>query len=302
MAALDFPDTPAVGQLYGSAGTMWRWDGARWASTSGASGVRGRVAYAQVTVSQSDIPSMVATPLGGLSVTWTADPSRTYLITGSADFKGASGVEMDIYNNTTRVGLGSLQALSASYITSLPVSLVQSGLSGLQTRKLMALGLGGVVHTQQGPDYPAYIMVEDITYEAGSGAPAAPPDDEWTQFTLVMPVGSVVGGAGSDNRGWYKRIGKHTVHVVGTWNFGASGSGALGGYSFNFPVPPDPRLPEYSVIGNAHIVCTAGRYIATIHKVGAAFEPWGTFGHLTSAVPSQVNYNDGYYMNLTYPC
>jgi hypothetical protein len=31
MAALDFPDTPSVGQLHGSAGALWRWDGTRWA-------------------------------------------------------------------------------------------------------------------------------------------------------------------------------------------------------------------------------------------------------------------------------
>src|SRR6187402_3562156 len=77
MTALDFPDTPAVGQLYGSAGTVWRWDGARWASTSGASGARGRMAYAQVTVPQTGITAAM-TDIAGLSVTWTADPSRTY--------------------------------------------------------------------------------------------------------------------------------------------------------------------------------------------------------------------------------
>lgn len=35
MAALDFPDTPAVGDTYGSAGVTWRWDGARWGVAPG---------------------------------------------------------------------------------------------------------------------------------------------------------------------------------------------------------------------------------------------------------------------------
>jgi len=32
MAALNFPDNPAVNDLYGSAGIIWKWDGTRWAS------------------------------------------------------------------------------------------------------------------------------------------------------------------------------------------------------------------------------------------------------------------------------
>lgn len=33
MAALNFPDTPAVGDTYGSSGQLWRWNGTRWEST-----------------------------------------------------------------------------------------------------------------------------------------------------------------------------------------------------------------------------------------------------------------------------
>ena len=179
MAALDFPDTPTVGQLYGSSGTVWRWDGARWASTAGASGARGRVAYAQVTTPQGSITSEVA--IAGLSVTWTADPARTYRISGHGEMY--SSIAGDTGALLVKNG-GTTLARSPSYVGGVnnavavdPV-VVQSGLSGTQTRSLSAVRSGGTgtftLYTD--PAFPAFILVEDITYEAGtSGTPGAGP-------------------------------------------------------------------------------------------------------------------------------
>ena len=177
MAKLDFPDTPTVGQLYGSSGTVWRWDGARWASTAGASGAKGRVAYAQVTTPQGSITSEVA--IAGLSVTWTADPARTYRISGHGEMY--SSIAGDTGALLVKNG-GTTLARSPSYVGGVnnavavdPV-VVQSGLSGTQTRSLSAVRSGGTgtftLYTD--PAFPAFILVEDITYEAGTSGQPGP--------------------------------------------------------------------------------------------------------------------------------
>jgi hypothetical protein len=33
MAALDFPNSPTVGQAFSSGGTIWTWDGVKWNGT-----------------------------------------------------------------------------------------------------------------------------------------------------------------------------------------------------------------------------------------------------------------------------
>ena len=173
MTKLDFPDTPSTGQQYGSSGTVWRWDGTRWGSTAGAAGARGRVAYAQITAAQSGITAAGA-DLAGLSVTWTADPSRTYRTTLYGE--ASSTVANDVPMVNIRNAAGSDMARSASVCAVANtaerqiVELIETGLSGSITRKAwMRLAVGsGTFMWYAAPSSPSFILVEDITYEAGS--------------------------------------------------------------------------------------------------------------------------------------
>ena len=65
MAALDFPASPTVGQIYSANGKSWYWDGATWVSGSGVSGggaltVIGRVVCTagQASIDFTNIPNM----------------------------------------------------------------------------------------------------------------------------------------------------------------------------------------------------------------------------------------------------
>jgi len=180
MAALDFPDTPTVGQLYGSSGTVWRWDGARWASTAGASGARGTVAYRARTQTSVGIPTAWSSM--GMAVTWVASPTRTYRTTvmgelRSANANAVAGVQIGDTINGVVKQEQYIPLNGANYSHSITVSCVETGLSGTQGRDVNVAFVvapnGDWVAT---PTAPSYILVEDITYEAGtSGTPGAGP-------------------------------------------------------------------------------------------------------------------------------
>ena len=207
MAALDFPDSPATGDLYGSSGTVWRWDGARWASTAGASGARGRVAYAQITASQTGVGASFV-DIGGLSVTWAAYPDRVYRITASMETSSNVAGDTTLMRITDPAGVqvtrGVEQTVSAAWPTTTTASVIETGRSGYNTRKVQVQRAGGTgtVAVGAAPDYPAFILVEDITYEAGTsgggggtpllqggrasrGASAAWPGSVYTTVTWV---------------------------------------------------------------------------------------------------------------------
>lgn len=179
MTKLDFPDTPTTGQLYGSSGTMWRFDGTRWASTAGSSGARGAVAYAQVVVNQSGIAT--ETNLTGMSVTWTADPSRIYRTTVRGELTATVAGDIPVVSIRTQTSASVqryTQSLPSTAGTSVSVQVVESGLSGSQTRyaSLQRAAGSGTFMFGGAPAFPAYILVEDITYEAGSsGTPVGDP-------------------------------------------------------------------------------------------------------------------------------
>ena len=191
MAALDFPDAPVVGDSYGSAGTLWRWDGARWASTSGVSGARGLVAYAQITANSAGFTGALV-EIGGLFVTFTADPTRRYRTT--AVFETSNTQANNVPVMAIRNAVGTQLARSADTMSQAGIGqkqvieVIESGLSGSQVRKVTGqtpIG-GGTTTVIAAPEYPAFIMVEDITYEAGSGGPSITPTP-WTTVTLTAP-------------------------------------------------------------------------------------------------------------------
>lgn len=240
MSALDFPDTPTVGQLYGSSGTMWRWDGARWASTAGASGARGRVAYAQVTTVQGSITG-AQTLLTGLSVTWNAVPGRVYRTSWHCDLQGTIAPPQYGYIKCLD-GAGNQIAqtvpatLNNSYGTATDGSITETGLSGGVTRSLAAqLLMGGTsMSNWAAPFSPSWILVEDITYEAGSsGGPVPAP---WVSYPLQWFGSSGNPGMGnSDPVKARSRLDGDMVDLYIYMNFGSTVNGGAGQLSFNLP-------------------------------------------------------------------
>lgn len=186
MAALDFPDSPSVGDIY----DKWKWDGTRWTIAPGA--VKGAVAYAQVTASQSITPANTAVALGGLSVVFTPAIGRRYRITGKALFigTGTPGAELDIMINGTRANLGSAVKLDAAYYSSvISEHVFVSGAASALTVSLTAIGLGAAVSMGASSDYPAFILVEDITLEAGisGGSGGSAPAGGYTHIRDTVP-------------------------------------------------------------------------------------------------------------------
>lgn len=223
MTKLDFPDTPAVGDLYGSSGTVWRWDGARWGSTAGAAGARGRVAYAQIVANQSGFTT-TATDVGGLSVTFIADPARTYRTT--VYFRWSSSAVNTQIQMAVNDGAGVQKGRTQDYLPTTAMSVtgivqtVETGASGAQTRKAtLAVVLGGTVTVEATTASPAYILVEDITFEAGTSA-AYPPPTVLPFATATIPslAWYIAGGSGSS-------IGNPRVMPMS--NFGASTDAGL---------------------------------------------------------------------------
>jgi hypothetical protein len=180
MAAMDFPDNPAVGDLFGSAGTTWRWDGTRWAAVTGAPSTRGVVAYARQNVTQGPFTG-TTTDIPGMTVQFVANPTRTYRTTVYGEWTSSVAGDVPIMtladsanNPIARDAPRLVQAdISAKSIT----QLVETGLSGLTTRKargIRAIGTG-TVQWQASTAFPAFILVEDITFSDAAGGPVGPP-------------------------------------------------------------------------------------------------------------------------------
>ena len=231
MAALDFPDTPAVGDIYGS----WRWDGTRWSSAAG-NGVRGVVAYAQLTASHGGFTTRG--DVNNLSVTWTADPSRRYRTTVGMEVIGTVANDLLIAHISNAATTLSIQrcllqmgnpVLSGTTYAKAHFSHVETGLSGTQTRRAqLERNIGtGTAGCQALPALPAFIMVEDVTYEVGSGSSVAtfPQFRRFTfsgltlvqSTTTVLPfvdgAGDVLGNIGNRAAGFFA-LGEKGLYVV----------------------------------------------------------------------------------------
>lgn len=176
MTKLDFPDTPTTGQLFGSSGTVWRFDGTRWASTAGASGARGAVGYAQITAAQGSF-SLAVVDITGLGVTFPTIAGRRYRITGDVWAYSAvagDGGSLYIYVDGAQRQQSNVYFPLAS--SSLPVRtevVITATATGSSFAKLLyGRSSGSGAHTvYASPTIPGFILVEDITYEAGSGGP-----------------------------------------------------------------------------------------------------------------------------------
>ena len=204
MTKLDFPDTPTTGQTFGSSGTVWRWDGTRWGSTAGAAGERGQVAFAQSVTDQGGFGPNVTYDISGLAVTYNVTAGRRYKITGK--IMASTPVAGDIAQFIIADGTG--QAVNG---VNFPLQLANSGYSavaehvytsshtGTQTIKLRYNAGGTGTHTVKSrTDYPSYVLVEDITYEAGAGGPV-------TDIN-TLPKGLLAHAYGPDTTGGFNII------------------------------------------------------------------------------------------------
>ena len=123
---------------------------------------RGRVGYAEVTAVQTGI-STSATDLTGLSVTFTAEASRRYLITGFANFYSSGASVADFLIRQSSTTLQSAQnPISGGYYSSWTVSCIVSPSAGSATYKLSANSNTSTMVMQASAARAAYILIEDI--------------------------------------------------------------------------------------------------------------------------------------------
>ena len=105
MAALDFPASPTVGQIYTANGRSWKWDGVSWISANQITSIG--VTGSTLTIYGSPIAHPDATSMTfANSVTLTAASTKTLTLNGGA---GSNGLVIDASNNVcmgAATGLG----------------------------------------------------------------------------------------------------------------------------------------------------------------------------------------------------
>jgi microcystin-dependent protein len=132
------------------------------------------LAYAQTTTSQTGITTA---DLTGLSVTVTVPEGRRIRITGySPQFSRTAGtvsyVNFEIWQDGVQAGLRTI-SINNNYGGGF-VSTVLTPSAGIHTYKLRA-GTDGTVSLVPTANYPAYILVEDITQQPWPYPPASVP-------------------------------------------------------------------------------------------------------------------------------
>lgn len=190
---IDFPSAPATGQVVTAPnGTAWRWNGSMWllGSAASAAGARGRVGYAQAT---TNVGGIGTTPTAvGLSVPFTAVAGRTYKFTG--DLYALSSVAGDHANIGLYDNVGAQVQSASMYLPGAGLAyrmhleyVVVAPTSGPLTYNLLLFRSGGsgTVSSVCGGAYPGFLLVEDITYEAGS-AGAVVSDTGWLQPSSIQ--------------------------------------------------------------------------------------------------------------------
>ena len=131
---------------------------------------RGLVAQVRQAAPQS-VPQGADTDLTGMSITWTAFPTRMYRLTARMVYQklGAAGdVYLFICNPANaRLSAGAL-GLAVNLSGTITIGdWLETGLSGPQTRKLRAASQAGTITTGTG-EYASAFVVEDF----GAALPA----------------------------------------------------------------------------------------------------------------------------------
>jgi len=188
MTKLDFPDTPVVGQVYGSSGTTWRWDGARWASTAGPKGARGIVAMGTMLGTSVAMAGNTSIPVSN-TINFTPVAGRLYRIRGCVrailpPVGGTSGYLKIVSNNAAIYVNDTWNFTYSAYgndTTELPF--VGNGVPSTFRLDYYTSAAATVYADQQ----TSYFYIEDVTYEAGSsgGVPTPKKDEFQATFTGV---------------------------------------------------------------------------------------------------------------------
>jgi len=200
---IDFPNSPTVGQVVSSPnGTAWRWTGSTWVlgTAASAGGARGTVAYAQITASQPTTTTL--TDIAGLSVTFTAVAGRTYKVTSAATLAITTGstpaaASTRIFLDGAQVqnclisipdASGNPYRADSEYVTS-------SLTAGSHTFKVQAntLNVGTAGFLLASPLYPAFILVEDITFEQPSTGGGGGGGSGYTFVSDTKPTAANIG-------------------------------------------------------------------------------------------------------------
>lgn len=247
-----------MGVLKAKVGGAWVPISQGWSPLAG-----GRVGHAYLAADQT-IAGTSAVDLTGMSVTWTADPTRTYKTTVVATMSKTTAignVTLQIAdaaggNITTQV----VQASSATDILAPVAMSVESGLSGTTTRKARAsTNVAGLV-VNGGSTYRTIILVEDIT----TVLPGPSQDMPWTNVTFQNGWANK---GGSETPCQYRRIGD-IVYLRGVMTktgvaYGQAAFTLPAGFIPPYTLRPNPLAMNAAgtqSIARADVVITTGVY------------------------------------------
>lgn len=176
-----------MGVLKAKVGGAWVPVGQGWSPLAG-----GYVGSASPSADQSGIGATM-TDITGMSVTWTADPTRRYMTTmilTCYPSTGPASIVAQIANASgTLVRRAFTTVPTANYYADMVVVAVETGLSGPQTRKGQINVSAGTL-TVYAATTTAIIIVEDVTTVS-----PGPYQSQTDPRTAAIPVLSVVNGS-----------------------------------------------------------------------------------------------------------
>lgn len=125
--------------------------------------------YAEVIAVQPGIVGSVA-DITGLTVTWDADPTREYRLSGHIELASTNVLDVMVAYISTAAGgqltrsTFPLMQVAGSLATTFPLEVYERGLTGPQTRKVQAIrAIGaGTGFMEAGAGRAAILMVEDV--------------------------------------------------------------------------------------------------------------------------------------------
>lgn len=183
MAALDFPDAPAVGDLYGSAGAAWKWDGTRWGAAPGLTTARGVVFFSEFAPADVNVAAAGGTIPMSSPGSFVAQTGRTYRVTIA--FRATRGVsnggQFQVELTPWAIG-GWIRAFTGWGGQSVHRMFIGDGTT--KTINSLVCVAGNDPYTMSGTGNT--VTVEDITYQAdqaGLGTFAQP--GPWTDVPLI---------------------------------------------------------------------------------------------------------------------
>jgi hypothetical protein len=261
------------------------------------------LAYAEVRAVQNSITSEV--DLTGLTTTVTVPAGRRLRISAHASIQNSladARTDVNIKEGSTILQRGFANAASANLANTLDLSTVITPTAGTHTYKLTGFANTGVGKLDAGADYPAYILVEDITGSVWpEGVPVTPgmvASEAWNTWVPQLDNGTL--GNGTLTARW-TRIGR-TVTVSFFWIFGSSSDISSWFSVSNFPVAAHaaaggvgPVFMSDSSTGNraVGVVVVSG-------TVGTIFSTIGGNGHVNNTYPWDWATGDGLQFTVTY--